>query len=209
MKNVNYVISGVLFVCVIILFVLHFTSQSKALSQGESGKTVPDSLQAAVLPIAYIKLDSLFTNYKYYNELNSILLKKSDDAQSKLVGSANQFKNEMEKFQKKVQDNAFISRESFENEQKSLARKQENLQRMERDLANELALEQQTLNEQLKDSINAFLKDYNAVKKYQLIFTGEIVLHGEEVYDITQDVVDGLNSRYAGNAEVAVPSVKK
>ena len=209
MKNVNYLISGVLFVCVIVLFILHFTSQSKSSAQSDSDKAAFDSLQTAALPVAYIKLDSLFTNYKYYNELNSILLKKSDDAQSKLVGNANQFRNDMEKFQKKVQDNAFISRESYENEQKSLARKQENLQRMERDLANELALEQQTLNEQLKDSINTFLKDYNAVKKYQLIFTGEIVLHGEDVYDITQDVVDGLNRRYAGSSEVVAPPVKK
>lgn len=208
MKNVNYVISGVLALCIIVLFILHFTAHPQRLAASEFSGTSSDSLHTATLPIAYIKLDSLFTNYEYYNELNSILLKKSDDAQSKLVRNANQFKSDMEKFQKKVQDNAFISRESFENEQRTLARKQENLQNMERDLASELALEQQKLNTQLKDSIDAFLKDYNKAKKYQLIFTGEVILHGEDAYDITQDVVDGLNRRYSGSA-VSVEEVAK
>jgi Skp family chaperone for outer membrane proteins len=45
------------------------------------------------------------------------------------------------------------------------------------------------------------LKDYNNQKHFQLIFTGEIVLHGNDAYDITQEVISELNKRYPKTEE--------
>ncbi|MCD7973514.1 MAG: OmpH family outer membrane protein [Candidatus Azobacteroides sp.] len=201
MKNINYLISGVLAVCIIILFILHFTSRTQEPNVKSGNKFSNDSLSGATLPIAYIRVDSLLANYNFSKEVSETLLKKYEDSRLKLNQRARQLQNDIEKFQQKIQNNAFLSRESAENKQKSLIRKQESLQQMEQDLTNDFAQEQQKLNEQLKDSINAFLTIYNESEKYQLILTGEVVLQGEDAYDITEDVINGLNLRYPGKKE--------
>ncbi len=193
MKNINYVISGVLAVCVVILFILHFTSKSNSAPKAEVYTS--DSL-GTVLPIAYVRLDSLLSNYNFSKEVSESLLKKHEDARLTLSQRARQLQSDMGKFQEKVQNNAFLSRERAEAEQQALVRKQQDLQKMEQDLSTDIAKEQQKMNDQLKDSIMIFLKDYNKAKKYQLILTGEVVLQGEDAYDITKEVVDGLNARY-------------
>lgn len=193
MKNINYVISGILAVCVIVLFILHFTSKKDCVQN--SGIRTSDSI-STVLPIAYVRLDSLLVNYNFSKEVSETLLKKHEDARLKLNQRARQLQTDMGKFQEKVQNNAFLSRERAEAEQQSLVRKQQDLQKMEQDLSTDIAKEQQLMNEQLRDSINSFLKDYNDVKKYQLILTGEVVLQGEDAYDITSEVIEGLNARY-------------
>lgn len=195
MKNINYLISGILAVCVIILFILHFSSKSKSESKQEPEVSM-DSLSVPALPVAYVRLDSLLANYNFSKEVSETLLKKHEDARSTFNSRQRQLQSDVAKFQEKIQNNAFLSRERAEAEQQLLIRKQEGLQKMEQDLANDFAKEQQKLNDQLRDSINIFLKTYNNTKKYQLIFTGEIVLQGEEAYDITKEVVDGLNARY-------------
>jgi outer membrane protein len=60
-------------------------------------------------------------------------------------------------------------------------------------------MENQKLVQQFNDSIDNFLKVYNADGRYHLIFrntaTDNIMLAAEE-YNITDEVVDGLNARY-------------
>lgn len=201
MKNINYLISGILAVCIIVLFILHFNS-GKNDAPSSTGRTIgSDSITAPLLPVAFIRVDSLLSNYNFSKEVSESLIKKYEDSRLKYGQQMRKLQADVEKFQQKVQNNAFLSRESAESEQRGLIKKQENLQKMEQDLSNEFALEQQKLNEQLKDSINVFLKEYNFDKQYQLIFTGEIILHGEDAYDITQDVIEGLNRRYPGKSE--------
>ncbi|MCL1943893.1 MAG: OmpH family outer membrane protein [Candidatus Azobacteroides sp.] len=194
MKNINYLISAVLAVCVIILFILHFSSKKES-APTFAIKGSSDSI-GTVLPVAYVRLDSLLVNYNFSKDVSEALLKKHEDSRLAYTQRARQLQSDMNKFQEKIQNNAFLSRERAEAEQQALIRKQQDLQKMEQDLSNDFAKEQQKLNDQLKDSITLFLKEYNKIKKYQLILTGEAVLQGEDAYDITKEVVDGLNARY-------------
>ena len=55
------------------------------------------------------------------------------------------------------------------------------------------------MNEQLRDTINMFLKEYNKDKKYQVILSNTMndnVLSSEPGYNITSEIVDLLNARY-------------
>ena len=54
------------------------------------------------------------------------------------------------------------------------------------------------------DSIQHFLASYNKDKKYAFILTkqlGDNLLYADNAYDITEDVVAGLNKAYKGNIE--------
>ena len=59
-------------------------------------------------------------------------------------------------------------------------------------------MENQKLNLQLADSLNNFLKEFNADGRYHVILSNtakDNVLMAAEQYDITDEIVSGLNAR--------------
>lgn len=133
-------------------------------------------------------------------EANETLMTKQEDARLELNQRASGLEKEMIDFQRKVENNAFLSRERAEAEQRRLLNKQQELQNLEQQKTQELMLEQQTVSLQLRDSINAAIKVINADGRYHLIITNSMlndnVLFAAPEYDITMEVLELLNSRY-------------
>ena len=71
MRNINYVINGVLAVAVVILYVMQFSDKKES---GVTRTFAPTEDQTALLPIAYVNVDSLLLNYNYSKDLNEIIL---------------------------------------------------------------------------------------------------------------------------------------
>ena len=65
-------------------------------------------------------------------------------------------------------------------------------------MTNEFQTETDKYNKALRDSIQHFLASYNKDKKYSLILSkaGDNLLYADKAYDITKDVVAGLNKAY-------------
>lgn len=152
------------------------------------------------LPIAIVNTDTLLNNYFMAIEANETLMTKQEDARLELNQRASGLEKEMIDFQRKVENNAFLSRERAEAEQRRLLNKQQELQNLEQQKTQELMLEQQTVSLQLRDSINAAIKVINADGRYHLIITNSMlndnVLFAAPEYDITMEVLELLNSRY-------------
>ena len=152
------------------------------------------------LPIAIVNTDTLLNNYFMAIEANETLMTKQEDASLELNQRASGLEKEMIDFQRKVENNAFLSRERAEAEQRRLLNKQQELQNLEQQKTQELMLEQQTVSLQLRDSINAAIKVINADGKYHLIITNSMlndnILFAAPEYDITMEVLELLNSRY-------------
>ena len=92
-----------------------------------------------------------------------------------------------------------MSRERAEKEQQRLAKKEQELQELEAKLTQDIMLENQKLNMQLADSLNTFLKIFNADGRYHVILSNSAkdnVLMASEQYDITSAVIEGMNARY-------------
>jgi hypothetical protein len=102
-------------------------------------------------------------------------------------------------FQRKLENNGFATRERAEQEQMRLMKQQQELQALQQKLSDELASENQKNSLQLRDSINSFLKIYNQNKGYDLIISNtgfDNLLYANPAYNITQEIIDGLNARY-------------
>ncbi len=198
MKNISLIFNVVLTIAVIVLFVLVLGKKNNEAPAGFSKSG--DSTVTFTLPIAYINIDSLLLNYQFAKESNESLIKKAEDSRLDLNVRGRQLQNEMAEFQRKLENNAFLSRERAEQEQTRLIRKQQDLQQLDNRLSQELMEAQQVMSEQLRDTINTFLKWYNRDKKYEFILSNtsndNILLSGEG-YDITKEVVDMLNERYS------------
>ena len=67
MKNINYVINGVLAVAVVILYIMQFSGKKES-SVTRTFASAGDT--TALLPIAYVNVDSLLLNYNYSKDLN-------------------------------------------------------------------------------------------------------------------------------------------
>ena len=197
MKNISLIINAVLGVAVIVLFVLVLGGKNNG---GTTGVHFGgDSTQLVKLPIAYVNIDSLLLNYQFAKESNETLLKKQEDSRLDLNVQARQLQGEMAEFQRKLENNAFLSRERAEQEQNRLMRKEQDLQQLNTKLSQELMEVQQKVSEELRDTINAFLKEFNKDKKYEMIISNtasDNILLANEGYDITQEVIEILNERY-------------
>jgi outer membrane protein len=160
--------------------------------------TEKQSVQAkGGMKIAYVEVDSLMSQYNFCKDFNEILNKKSNNIRATLNNKARTLQTAAAQFQAKVQQNAY-TREQAEQVQASLAKQQQDLQALNDRLTQEFEAEQMKYNKEMRDSIQNFLKQYNKTKKYDLILSkaGDNLLLANPIYDITKDVVSGLNKRY-------------
>lgn len=203
MKNINYIINGVLAVAVVILFIMQFSGKKES-NVSRTFTTEGDTTTTGVLPIAYVNVDSLLQNYNYSKDLNEIILKKQENSRANITQKARTLQSEMQDFQRKVENNAFLTRERAEQEQQRLLTKQQELQNLDNQLAQELMQEQQKLNEQLRDTVVAQLKAFNQSKGFQVVFSntmGDNILFAGDTYDITGELIDYLNKNYSSPAK--------
>jgi len=195
--NKNYIINGVLGIAVIILFILQFTG-TKCSSKKAIGTEGDSAL--VKLPIAYINSDSLLMNYNYAIELNETLMRKAESSRATLNQKGSKLQADMLEFQRKYENNAFLSAERAQQEHNSLMKRQQDLQTQMERSQQELAVEQMKMNQQMTDTVIAALKTFNEGPKYQVIFNNiggnSTIILAEDAFDITKEVVEYLNSRY-------------
>ena len=153
---------------------------------------------ASGLKIAYVEVDSLMTQYDFAKDYSVTLQKKSNNARNTLTTKGNALQAAVNNFQQKLNNNGFTSREQAASQQAAIERQQRDLQELQARLENELANETAKFNETLRDSLQSFLKDYNKDKQFSLILTkqGDNILLADKRFDITNDVINGLNKRY-------------
>ena len=195
MNKIQTVVNVILAAAVVALFVLHFTSRPAAAGSVEENATV----QEGNLPLAYLNVDSLLLKYTFAQEAQETLMSKQEDARLKLNTKLRTLQKEMADFQQKYDNHAFLSAERAQSEYQRLQKKQQDLEELEAKLTQDIMLENQKLNLQLADSLTAYLQVFNADGRFHVILSNNAkdnVLMAAEGYDITNQVIDGLNARY-------------
>ena len=164
----------------------------------------------AELKIAYVEVDSIMTQYTFAKDFTAILEKKSQNIQATIAQKGQALQAAAANFQQKIQQNAY-TREQAEAIQAGLQKQNNDLQGLQQRLSNEFAAEQEKYNKALHDSIANFLTAYNKDKKYSIIFSksGDNLLYADKSYDITKEVIAGLNKAYKGKAKAETADTKK
>lgn len=186
---------------------LSLTSCNKSQPQVEAKS---ESKAPAELKIAYVEVDSIMTQYKFAKEYAAILEKKSQNIQATLAQKQQNLQAAAANFQQQIQQNA-LTREAAEQRQAALQKQNNDLQGLQQRLSNEFASEQEKYNKTLHDSIANYLARYNKDKKYSIIFSksGDNLLYADKAYDITNEVISGLNKAYKSTLPAATPAAKK
>ena len=206
MNKIQIIVSSILAAAVVALFVLFFTVDPHS-KKADSQEVV---VEGELLPIGIINTDSIMQHYTLAVESSDRLMSRYEESTVKLDTKAKALQKELETFQKdvldfqrKVEANAFLSRERAESEQNRLQKKeqqlmakQQDLENLRQKLSNDFMAEQNELTQQLNDSVQQFLSEYNADGHLHIIINEAVTLNKVAGYDITNEVVEGLNARY-------------
>lgn len=200
MNRMNYLMNGLAALAFIVLF-----SQCAG-KAGDQASDAPAQSAAGLsgMKIAYVEVDSLLAKYNFCIDLNEAMVKKSENVRLTLNQKANALAQAKQEFQKKYENNAFLSQERAQQEYNRLAKMEQDLQELSNKLQSGLMEENNKNSLQFRDSINAFLKEYNKTRGYSLIFSNtgfDNLLYADSAFNITQEIVDGLNARYSSPAK--------
>lgn len=144
----------------------------------------------------YVDIDTLLTKYILAKDYNEEMIRMQENLESETKRHQTSLQSLASQIQNKVQNNSYLSQESFDTDQQKLASMQNNAERsvgmMQQKYAEAAAKAQQAVN----DSVNAFIEEYNKKHGYDAIFNKAAALHFNPALDITDEIVEGLNARY-------------
>jgi outer membrane protein len=189
MKNLSLILNIVLLVAVGVLYYLHFSNGTSPEKSGEAS-AVGD------LQIAYINSDTVLKYYDYLKVSRDQLEEKTKKMDQDFRNRAQGLQNEFAAYQRNVNNMTLGQVKATEED---LAKKQQNLQMYQQSLNQQLMQEEAKLNKELYDRITAFLNKYGREKGLQVVLKFDPtsdVLHVAEGLDISQDVINGLNTEY-------------
>lgn len=206
MNKTTIIVESILAAAVLTLFVLFFTVNPHAKKVNNQEIVASGDL----LPIAIINTDSILKHYTLAEEASDKLMARYEESTVKLDTKAKSLQKEVEtfqqdviNFQKKVEANAFLSRDRAESEQARLQKKEQQLMAKQQDLENlrqklsaDFMNEQAALTQQLQDSVQAYLQEFNADGRYHLVLNDAVLMNKVAGYDITDEVIEALNARY-------------
>lgn len=165
---------------------------------------------ASEMKIAFVEVDSIMTQYNYSKEYQEILQKKAQNIQNTLASKQQQLEAAAAKLQQDYQANA-LTQDQAQARQAAIQKQSNDLQALNQRLSNEFQTETEKFNVALRDSIQNYLKVYNKDKKYSLILSkvGDNILYADGAYDITKEIVAGLNKTYKPAKKAAEPKEEK
>lgn len=192
MNKISTVLSILCLALTGVLFYLHFTHKEKLNKVSDAA-----SKNTTNFKIAYFDIDSLQSNYTHYKDMLEELKKTELSMNSQLNSLRSSYQNFLGELQKKGPG---MTQAEQETAQRELARREREYQKTEADLQNNMQSQQMEKIKKLQQEIEEYLEDYNKEKGYAYIFSyqpGMLLYYRDSTYNITQDVLNGLNQRYA------------
>jgi len=193
-KSTSIILYAILFLAVIVLFILSFSSNGKKENNKVKSEIVKG--QPTNMKVAYIKTDSLIINYELAQDLHDEFTKSQESFTKEYSEKRTNFEKQASDFQAKVKRGGFLTEQRAVQERDRLAGEQQKIVNLDQELSTKLSDIQNANSKQLMDSLMNYLNEYNADKKYDYIFNASSILIGDETQNITKEVLDALNERY-------------
>ena len=144
----------------------------------------------------YVDLDTLLAKYNLAKDYNEEIMRMQSNMEQEVKRHENSINQLAGQMQNKMQNNTYLSRESYEADQQKLNSMQANAQKSVGTLQQNFAQKAQKAQETVNDSITAYIERYNKKHGYDAIFFKAAALHFNPALDITQEIVEGLNAQY-------------
>lgn len=194
MKNINLILNIILLGAVGTLYFLFFKNNN---NKKNIHNTLDNaSFQPVAGSIAYFNMDSLEKHYEYIKDVKTQLKTKEQSISDELNGLKKGYMGRIEQLQAKAQT---MSQQEGQAAQEEINQMQQSLQQKEAMLTQSLQDQQFKMMQDVNKKIEDYLKEYNQKRKFSFIFShqpGDFIYYKDSLYNITDDIVSGLNSDY-------------
>lgn len=197
MKIANIVTNVVLVAAVAVLFVLHFAGNGK--SEGKS-ETAASAIMATPsdISIAFFSMDSVMSQWDLYFEYQQELGQKQSELESDFAGRTETFYQSVQDARYKM-ERGLVTRSEAEQLQQQLATEEQNLMTLQNQYSAQLQEEGMVKNRKMLDMIERYVAELSKTRGYSYVYSyqfGGNLIYGAKPYDITSEVVNGLNEKY-------------
>ncbi|MBC7721722.1 MAG: OmpH family outer membrane protein [Pedobacter sp.] len=191
MKNFTIGLNVVLVIAVAILFYLHFSSAKHTIAPTVVAGNAPTSS----FKIAYFESDSLETGFDYYKQISKELAASEQQKRSDLLGQRNAYIEKVKGYQAKGQS---MTQMEAAKANQDVEERQKAIQANEQQKSQEIQDERFKKLQDVKKKIEEYLKEYNKNKTYSFILSSssDLMYYKDNAYDITKDLIKGLNEKY-------------
>lgn len=150
--------------------------------------------------IRYIDADSVIGAYVLAQQLFAEQQREVNKLQQWHESKQRELQNMANNISQKQQNNVYLSQASMEADVQSFQTKGQEADRYLNTQQQRLANSELAIRARLSDSINNYVRAYNATRGYDAILLREAGVYFNPALDITAEIIQGLNARFeAGN----------
>ena len=192
MRHISTYLSILALAAVGVLYYLHFKQEKKSVVH--TSKNV--STGSNDFRIAYFDIDSLQEKYQYFKDVSGQMKQKEANLTSQMDALQNTYQKRLKELQEK---GPTMTQSEGEAAQREVAQMQQKFQQRQMSMEQDLKKHQVDLMTDVRNKIENYLKEYNREKGYAFILSyepGFMLYYKDSVYDITDDVITGLNEQY-------------
>lgn len=197
MKQFQSILLILISLAVCVLFFLHFSGKKTTQSSVKLNSKDSNAVVDQQIRVAYIDLDTIKEYYTYFKLKNDEIENEKQRIENEVQSGLDKLEKDRISFLKRGESITQIEAEKFQQEYQNryqqIGVKRENL-------LNQHLNNQAKALDDIQKRINEYLNDYNKAAKYNFIFsTGEgnlTLYYKDSAFNITKDVVKGLNSVY-------------
>ena len=196
MRNIKPLFLTILASICIIMFT-QCSGKPEVQSSTQSNCTI-DTDSTRGIKIVYVNLDTIMYRYEFALDINKEMISKETKINTTLDSKRKTLEAEISEFEYKCNAKAFSSEERFIEERDKIINKEQEFIKLREELFMQLESENMARSKELRDSINNYILEHNKTKGYDFILTkiGDNILYANSAYDITMEIVAGLNKRY-------------
>lgn len=156
------------------------------------------SAEAAETKIGYVSIARVFEGYQRTKNSDAVLEKKGQQKEAELEGRVSELKKLRQNLELMADDAKDVKAREIEE-------KADELQRFRNATARDLGRERDRIAKELLKDIQQVIEQYGAKNGYAMILDDRSLLYGQQVYDITDQILQMLNAPRAA-APAAPPA---
>lgn len=150
--------------------------------------------EAAELKVGYVNLARLFDDYERTRASEQTLEQKGQQKQAEL-------ERELQSIQHLQSNLELLNDQSRQTKAKELEEKTDEFQRLRAKSERELLRERNQLGREILDEIEQTINEYAKANGFTMVFEQRALVYGLEADDLTEEILELLNQRYAAKAK--------
>ena len=187
------ILNVALLVAVAVLFYLHFNSAKSNTVKTVAGK--PSEKNSTACRIAYFEMDSIENSFTVVKDVKNELGREEDRINNEMASLEKKYRDKINQYQSQA---ATMTQVQSEMANRDVLQMQETIKGKKQELDSRYQDLYMRKMRDVKSKIEEFLKEYNSQKGYSYIVAYEpgLFYFKDTAYNITPDLIKGLNSRY-------------